>query len=519
MRNILIFGGTTEGRLLAEFCDRERIHSYVSVVSEYGKELLAESPYLHINVSPMDACGMEQFIVSHKIGLVVDATHPYALLVTVHIKKACEAAGVRRLRCGREFEKAADVLQRQGARTPEQKTQSVKTGNIIYVSSAADAAEYLKCRQGNVFITTGSKELSAFTVLENFKERCFARVLPSPEVLSSCEKTGLSMSHLICMQGPFSEEMNKAMLRQTEAVYLVTKETGAAGGFEDKLRAAGDCGVTAIVIKRRDESDSLSFDKVCRIIKEFSSINSGSLENGAEISVILAGTGPGGAGQVTEEVVKAVRASEVLIGAPRVLETARELLRGENPGGVLGCSEGMFSGSHGQNVRFVEKYMPEDVAGELERCRLERVKGAVVLFSGDTGFYSGTKKLMKCLKERNISFHVLPGISSVSYMASRLQTSWEDAALFTAHGRDFDPIPVIEGGQERLFVLLGGENGAGRLCKALCSSGYGHLMVSVGEDLSYPQEKILTGTAEALKDAVFGSLCLMLIEKGDENEG
>ena len=42
MCKIWIFGGTTEGRLLAEYCSREKIEAWVSVASEYGEELLQE---------------------------------------------------------------------------------------------------------------------------------------------------------------------------------------------------------------------------------------------------------------------------------------------------------------------------------------------------------------------------------------------------------------------------------------------------------------------------------------------
>lgn len=511
MCDILIFGGTTEGRKLAEFCDREKIHVIVSVVSEYGKEILAESPYIEVNVSPMDEREMERFILRRSIGLVVDATHPYALLVTENIRKACEAVGVKRLRCGREFSKADDGMPENHDSGPRQEPHA-KAGNIVYVSDAGAAAEYLKHKEGKVLLTTGSKELSAFAILERFKERCFARVLPSPEVFRSCEKTGLPMSHLIGMQGPFSRAMNTALLHLTQATYLVTKEAGAAGGFEEKLQAAWDCNVTPVVIRRREENDGISVEQVCRIIKDFPHGNAGSEQVREGFQVILAGAGPGGAGQVTEAVARAVRASEVLIGSPRVLDTARELLSEREWGSSTASSESVPVLS-GKGIRFVEKYMPEEVVGELELCRLAGAKRVVVLFSGDTGFYSGTKKLIECLREKKMAFTVLPGISSVAYMASRLGISWEDAALFTAHGRDFDPVPALERGQKRLFLLLSGENGAGKLCGSLCDRGYGHYEISVGENLSYPQERILTGRAEELREKVFGSLCLMLIEK------
>ena len=98
--------------------------------------------------------------------------------------------------------------------------------------------DYLEQTQGNILITTGSKELDKYTRLTNYKERCYARVLSVlPSVMQSIE-LGFSGKHLIAMQGPFSREMNLALLHQTEAKYFVTKESGKNGGFAEKLEAA-----------------------------------------------------------------------------------------------------------------------------------------------------------------------------------------------------------------------------------------------------------------------------------------
>ena len=104
--------------------------------------------------------------------------------------------------------------------------------------------------QGNILITTGSKELDKYTRLTNYKERCYARVLSVlPSVMQSIE-LGFSGKHLIAMQGPFSREMNLALLHQTEAKYFVTKESGKNGGFAEKLEAAEQAGAVLLVIGR-----------------------------------------------------------------------------------------------------------------------------------------------------------------------------------------------------------------------------------------------------------------------------
>lgn len=95
MCKVLIFGGTTEGRILAEYCSENRIPAYVSVVSEYGRELLKEDLYVRPLTGPMDAGQMRAFIADEAIELVVDATHPYARNATENIKSACRDTGNR----------------------------------------------------------------------------------------------------------------------------------------------------------------------------------------------------------------------------------------------------------------------------------------------------------------------------------------------------------------------------------------------------------------------------------------
>ena len=95
-----------------------------------------------------------------------------------------------------------------------------------------------------------------------YKERLYARVLSTPEVVKTCAELGFEGKHLICMQGPFSEELNVAMMRQIDAAYLVTKESGKAGGFEEKIRAAKKAGAKAVVIGRPSVEKGMSLEAV-----------------------------------------------------------------------------------------------------------------------------------------------------------------------------------------------------------------------------------------------------------------
>lgn len=234
--DILIFAGTTEGRELAEYASEIGACCYVSTATEYGKEVLGEHPGVRTLSGRMDEDQISGFLDDKGIRLVIDATHPFARAVTENIRAACGRAGVEYVRCLRE--------------------QGMDPGKnrMIVVDSVRQAVEYLKTTQGNILIATGSKELHLYTEIDGYKDRCFARVLSTPEAVEESAKLGFQGQHLIAMQGPFSREMNLALLRQTGAAYFVTKESGKAGGFEEKLMAAEDAGAVLVVIGRPDET-------------------------------------------------------------------------------------------------------------------------------------------------------------------------------------------------------------------------------------------------------------------------
>ena len=163
--------------------------------------------------------------------LCVDATHPYAVEATRNIRAACKTAGTEYRRLLR----------------PE---SPLPAGSMVF-ASAAHAAGFLARTQGNVLLATGAKELSAFAVLE--PARLFPRVLPTREGIAACEGADIPHKNIIAMQGPFSYALNRALMEQFAIRFLVTKDGGAAGGFEEKARAAQDTGAQLIVIRRPAE--------------------------------------------------------------------------------------------------------------------------------------------------------------------------------------------------------------------------------------------------------------------------
>ena len=208
---VLIFAGTTEGRKLAEYASLHSIKCYVSVATDYGKSLIDHLENITVLTGRMDEKEMERFIEENDIRLVIDATHPFAREVTENIRSACEKAHahsekVRFVRCVRSFENRS--LCGQTAKTSEAEDsasggEDTQDEQIVYTESVQEAVEYLKKTTGNILIATGSKELHLYTEIENYRERCFARVLSTEPAVRESVRLGFEGKHLFAMQGPF----------------------------------------------------------------------------------------------------------------------------------------------------------------------------------------------------------------------------------------------------------------------------------------------------------------------------
>lgn len=253
---ILIFAGTTEGRKLAEYASEHDINCYVSTATEYGKSILGDLKGIECISGRMDETEIEDFVKDHDIRLVIDATHPFAVEVTKNIRAACLNADTQYIRCLREGGKKSDVC------------EDGEGENMVITGSVQEAVEYLRHTQGNILIATGSKELHLYTAIEGYEKRCFARVLSTREAVEESVRLGFKGRNLIAMQGPFSAEMNVALLHQTEATYFVSKESGKAGGFEEKVKAARETGAVLVVVGRPEEEGETLGD-VTRMMEHF----------------------------------------------------------------------------------------------------------------------------------------------------------------------------------------------------------------------------------------------------------
>lgn len=147
----------------------------------------------------------------------------------------------------------------------------------------------------------------------------------------------------------------------------------------------------------------------------------------------------------------------------------------------------------------------------LELLLASGCEDCAVLYSGDTGFYSGARTLLPLLRERNIKAEVRPGLSSVQVLAARLGRPWQDWILCSAHGTDCDPVAAVCQGKPAFF-LTGGPDGPARLCRELIRAGLEELPVTVGENLGFEGEAVSSMAAAQCAGQPFAPLNVLLCE-------
>lgn len=527
MLNILIFGGTTEGRRLAEFCEELGAGAYVSVAGAYGREMLAGLKKIKILEGRMDSEQMLAFIRNNKIAAVYDATHPYAVSVSENIQGACKRAGISCIRVRRElgsgracedcFAKFADI---------------------------DEAVKYLEKTEGNILITTGSKEIEKYKILE--KERLYARVLPSKEALEACEAAGIALSHILAMQGPFSGEMNAAMIRNFQCRYLVSKQSGSRGGFEEKIKACEETGCIPLLIGIPPQHEGIPEAQAKEDIRsryedagmpatggeqettkekeEEERKEEGRKEKGEEgeerrgekkdnqIRIRIAGIGPGGSGYMSLAAAEAILSADAICGGKRMLEAALRLRKERS----LPPPPQAFAEYRAKEIiEWMEERVQSFLCGKAEGKTLE----ILILMSGDSGFFSGTQKVCERLAQASqnkesglysLRAEIIPGISSISYMAARLGLAWQEMKILSLHGREENLIEELERNQ-KLFIITSGKEEVGKIIENLVNKGYGKIRVCIGENLSYPNERLLCAKAKELLGERFGELVSMIL--------
>ena len=484
MKKILIFAGTTEGRRLSEYLAEAGIAHTICVATEYGEIVLKEHPLATVHRGRMNREQMQEYLKEGAFDVVVDATHPYAAAVTENIREAVALA-----------QKKESILTISYMRL-KRETESEDDGTeVSFFAENESCARALEKISGNILLTTGSKELNVYCQSESVKERLYVRVLPGIESLKICMEQGIQGKQILALQGPFSEELNEAILRQYQIRCLVTKKSGRAGGYEEKLEAARKAGIPVFVVGQASEECGDSFETVCKKLEQ---LCGRSIFGQERYEIVLAGIGMGSRENLTREVWSAVEQADVIFGAKRVIENFQPHVE----------KKPFYLAS--QIIPYLREVQKNGLVSQYRRV--------VILFSGDSGFYSGCQAMYQALKKEIESGNVpakmtvLPGISSVAYLAACVGESYQDAAIYSIHGKNEPNLAEKIRHHKKTFLLMSGVEDMRWIGKRLLEAGLAACRVIAGYQLSYPEQEILTLTPEACCELQQEGLYLCLIQ-------
>ena len=239
---IWLIGGTSEAReLVNRIKDLNNI--IITSATETEKEFI---DFSNLIVGRMSYDEMLKFIEENNISMIVNLAHPYATIVTENAKKAAMESDIKYIRYIRK------------------RTADSRDG--IYLNSYEEAYDYISKLDGNIFFTTGSKNIGDFEKVRG-NNRFIYRILPAMESIKECKKHNVGLKDIIAILGPFSKEYNKTMFKEYDVDYVIMKDSGSRGGTIEKLQGCKELGIIPIIIGREEEKGIDNLDKVEKIIR------------------------------------------------------------------------------------------------------------------------------------------------------------------------------------------------------------------------------------------------------------
>ena len=601
-KKVLLFAGTSEGRAITEYlAGRETVAVTVCVASEYGRKLLPAAENIHVHTGRLSGGEMAEFMRRLPFDLAIDATHPYAEIVSENIRDACLASGTRYLRVLRKDADAdmndmkcreiwqKPVTEREDAGSSPDLQQSFRSREYI-VNDIRSAADFLDLYHGQILLTTGSKDLAEFMKIRDASCRVYVRILPDAQNVEKAASLGVRADHLFCMQGPFGIRMNRALIRHildkekdtssnhtmkedpeqdgpdTAAssyagrMILVTKESGKAGGFTEKIEAAALEGIDILIIRRPKEkvlpmaqkttgsgkdirkehkglkglqaeyidmkdalcwlSDWAGFDDSPAAEKMQESIGETAVQDEritAKRCVYLVGAGLCRE-QLTAEALTAIRNADLIAGAESVV---RKTLDDDSAEGGMAPGDTGISGKineeteimlQGERKKLLCTYDYRYLTDYL--MKNPDIRQTAVLFSGDIGFFSGAVRLREILEEEaSEDFDIRPvsGISSAIHFLDRIGRPWQDVKMVSLHGKKA-PLTVRLAYYGRLLAILGSKDDVSAVCHMLIQYHMEETRVWIGSDLMQEGEIILSGIPADFIDQSFSPISLIYLE-------
>lgn len=245
-----LISGTSEGKELLSNLNNYTDDILVSTATSYGGDLLKDYKYKYLNTTPLDRENMIKLFKEKKVEVLIDASHPYALEVSKNAMEVCNHTDIEYIRFERE-----KVIEK-----------FLEKEKVLVVENYEDLYSKLKDIKGNILNTTGSRNIEKIIRL-SLENRIIHRVLPSLKVIEECFHLGLELHNIIAVKGPISYDLNRAFIREYDAKAILLKDSGKEGGTEEKIKAAIDENIYAIVVDRKSLDYKNKFNNKEEVIK------------------------------------------------------------------------------------------------------------------------------------------------------------------------------------------------------------------------------------------------------------
>ncbi|WP_203650549.1 precorrin-6A reductase [Secundilactobacillus yichangensis] len=226
---ILLLGGTSESLDVADYLTKVNAPFILSVTTDYGAEL-ARPHAANISEQILTPATFHTFFSDHDITLIIDATHPFAKVISSTVMAAAQTDQIRYIRLERENGLAEGP-------------------NLKLFDDLDGVVDYLRTTTGTVYLSTGSKTAGEYAQKLGV-ERLHVRVLPTVKAISLLDDAGFEADQIDAVRGPFNEQLNIDLFDRCHAVAVVTKESGRRGGVQEKMAACEKLGIPCLVIRR-----------------------------------------------------------------------------------------------------------------------------------------------------------------------------------------------------------------------------------------------------------------------------
>lgn len=233
--DLLVIAGTYDSHELIKELKKYNISILATVATQTGKEMLSNLS-IDILVGKLNKEGFKNLVYNKGIKCILDSSHPYAQEVSQNIFEISKLLSIAYIRYLRPSE-------------------TNNFNNACYVNDIKEVVQKLNNLKGNIFLTTGSKDLPLFIDnIKDYKQRLFVRVLPISDSIVKCEELGIPPNNIIALMGCPNIDLNKEIMKYYKIDILVTKDSGKVGGFYEKVEATQQLGINTIIVKRPFEA-------------------------------------------------------------------------------------------------------------------------------------------------------------------------------------------------------------------------------------------------------------------------